>query len=1044
MHYDGSGSLAAGDYEVVMGDGCDNNLGCPAWHIFDCYSRGTRTYDGMEIMIAHSALSPDSWPYYEDWYPVNSSPYNRLVIPDFTGTSFTYTTPPREAVCGLCDSAACGYGADTGCFKLNSGLVSGHQGVCMNLYYQDSDGDTYGNAAVFTGACLPPSGYVADSTDCNDSNAAVHPSATEICDGIDNDCDGQTDEGNVCVTTTTSSVEPTTTTTSVPTTTTTACAGPVWTAMSSGTTQYLNSVWGSSGSDVFAVGGGGAIQHYNGTTWSSMTSGTTAWLYAVWGSSGSDVFAVGGAGTILHYNGTTWSSMSSGTTGTIYSVWGSSGSDVFAADFGGTILHYNGTTWSAMTSHQVWGIWGSSGSDVFAVGGAGTILHYNGTTWSSMTSGTTQTLRGVWGNSPSDVFAVGYNGTLLHYNSTSWSLMTSGTTQNLFSVWGSSGSDVFAVGQAGALQHYNGTTWSSVSATTQTLTGVWGSSGSNVFAVGGAGTILHYYGCVTTTTSVPTTSAPTTTTSVSTTTTTASQGTCIFNEDCTSNYYCAHAVGVCQGQGFCEPKPEICIDVWTPVCGCDGKTYSNSCYAAREGENILYDGTCPALLADFLGRWTINKDNGTVYVVNINTICNSGQICLGSAVSAMWPVGRAMGAREGDGKLVQFGIFASAPNEWAYFEGTSFTQASGILQTDMTPCGFAEVRGPVLGDSFHIASGVKGTIYYQDADSDTYGNAAVTSYSCISMQPSGYLTNSTDCNDSNLAINPGAMEVCNGIDDDCNGLTDDGLAYAQVITECGIGACYRAVQFGCYNGVEINTCIPGEPVPETCNGIDDNCNGQTDEGCATTTTTTSCPAPVLIAPNVTGSPYTPMPTFTWDQISSEAWYNVVVWSEAAGGASSMWVGPTACSGGACSATFANPLTAGNNWWWLNIYYDEVCGFEQQPGGAGLVKAFTVEACPGPTLTSPRGVVFAYGVKPDFVFSDSGAEWYNLQAWSSAGYLSMNQWEDAAGICSAGSCHKVSSNFFPAGANWWWLNTYSTACGFQMQPSGHVESFTVTP
>ena len=152
-------------------------------------------------------------------------------------------------------------------------------------------------------------------------------------------------------------------------------------------------------------------------------------------------------------------------------------------------------------------------------------------------------------------------------------------------------------------------------------------------------------------------------------------------------------------------------------------------------------------LTDLLGRWTIVKDNGTVYVANITTICNSGQTCLGSSVSAMWPGGRAMGAREGDGKLVQFGIFDSAPNEWAYFEGTSFSIGSGIKKTDMFPCSFAEVAVTVLGDSYHIASGVKGQIFYQDLDGDTYGNAAVSSYACTGT-PAGYVVTAGDCDDS--------------------------------------------------------------------------------------------------------------------------------------------------------------------------------------------------------------------------------------------------------------------------------------------------------
>jgi hypothetical protein len=107
----------------------------------------------------------------------------------------------------------------------------------------------------------------------------------------------------------------------------------------SGTTNSLNAVWGSSGSDVFAGGMSGTLLHYNGSTWSSMPSAAN-WLQGIWGSSDSDVFALGWGGTITHYNGSIWSSMSSGTMWSLYGVWGSSGSDVFAVGDYGTILHY--------------------------------------------------------------------------------------------------------------------------------------------------------------------------------------------------------------------------------------------------------------------------------------------------------------------------------------------------------------------------------------------------------------------------------------------------------------------------------------------------------------------------------------------------------------------------------------------------------------------------------------------------------------------------------------------------------------------------------
>ena len=77
--------------------------------------------------------------------------------------------------------------------------------------------------------------------------------------------------------------------------------GTGWSRMNSNTPQHLIGVWGSSGSDIFAVGSEGTIVHYDGTNWNTMDEKTTRSLYGVWGSSGSDVFAVGRFGTILHY-----------------------------------------------------------------------------------------------------------------------------------------------------------------------------------------------------------------------------------------------------------------------------------------------------------------------------------------------------------------------------------------------------------------------------------------------------------------------------------------------------------------------------------------------------------------------------------------------------------------------------------------------------------------------------------------------------------------------------------------------------------------------
>ncbi len=67
---------------------------------------------------------------------------------------------------------------------------------------------------------------------------------------------------------------------------------------------------------------------------------------------------------------------------------------------------------------------------------------------------------------------------------------------------------------------------------------------------------------------------------------------CETNTDCQGVGYCAKTEGNCGGLGDCLPAPIVCVPLWDPVCGCDGNTYDNSCYAARVGENVHYPGEC--------------------------------------------------------------------------------------------------------------------------------------------------------------------------------------------------------------------------------------------------------------------------------------------------------------------------------------------------------------------------------------------------------------------------------------------------------------------
>ena len=141
------------------------------------------------------------------------------------------------------------------------------------------------------------------------------------------------------------------------------------------------------------------------------------------------------------------------------------------------------------------------------------------------------------------------------------------------------------------------------------------------------------------------------------------------------------------------------------------------------------------------------------------------------------------------------------------------------------------------------SSAVDASTWYQDADSDTYGNASVSQQAC--SQPSGYVANSTDCNDGRALSNPGATEYCNGFDDDCDGSIDENAAvdastwYADTDSDtygnrssttvaCSAPAGYVSDNTDCDDGRALSN--PG--ATEYCNGFDDNCNGQTDESTA--------------------------------------------------------------------------------------------------------------------------------------------------------------------------------------------------------------------
>jgi hypothetical protein len=141
-----------------------------------------------------------------------------------------------------------------------------------------------------------------------------------------------------------------------------------------------------------------------------------------------------------------------------------------------------------------------------------------------------------------------------------------------------------------------------------------------------------------------------------------------------------------------------------------------------------------------------------------------------------------------------------------------------------------------------------GLLWYADADGDGYGDANSVVTACTA--PPGYSANGDDCDDNSAATSPAAYEICDGIDNNCDGTTDDSSAvnastwYADTDSD-GYGdaatsteACSAPTGFVA-DGTDCDDTLAGAHpgATETCNGVDDNCDGTTDESSAIDATT---------------------------------------------------------------------------------------------------------------------------------------------------------------------------------------------------------------
>lgn len=245
-------------------------------------------------------------------------------------------------------------------------------------------------------------------------------------------------------------------------------------------------VFGLSSDDLYFCGEGGNILHRTGGAFAPMKSGTSYTLYGLWGTSDSNLWAVGGApgqaGVLLHFDGNAWAPAAGApaSTKSYFKVWGSAADDVWVVGQGGTILHFDGQAWTSMTSGvmdvmntTLLTVTGRARDDVWAVGGfgQGVALHWDGTSWSHVAQLEVDTIEGLAGiseDAAGDVVTDGLGGAKLRRSGGTWSDDTAVPPTNDFhGAWLDGPEDAFAVGgnyippapaaRRGVIAHYGAT-----------------------------------------------------------------------------------------------------------------------------------------------------------------------------------------------------------------------------------------------------------------------------------------------------------------------------------------------------------------------------------------------------------------------------------------------------------------------------------------------------------------------------------------------------------------------------------------------------------
>jgi hypothetical protein len=286
-----------------------------------------------------------------------------------------------------------------------------------------------------------------------------------------------------------------------------------WVKLTSKDDQGNRGIWGSAANNVYTANYMG-LWKYNGTTWGTVPEARWRTFYDVYGTSASNVFAVGADGLIMRYNGTTWSAQRYNGTivaneplyapviparkYTLRALWGLPVQN-FTVTVGdsGTVLYHDGTSWtdfSVPTDAALTDVWGTDYNNFYATTSDGRLMRWNGFALSYVAGvNAPGALHAVWGTSATNMYVAGDGGTLYRYNGSTWTRIWLPTRSTLYAIWGTSSTNMFVGGEDGALYRYDGTSWipEKSNGGASQIYGFWGTaSGTDLFASGAGGLVI--------------------------------------------------------------------------------------------------------------------------------------------------------------------------------------------------------------------------------------------------------------------------------------------------------------------------------------------------------------------------------------------------------------------------------------------------------------------------------------------------------------------------------------------------------------------------